>query len=47
MTVAMAGKAAPGMIGEKPVIDAIGKVMGILVDILSIKSIITKGDANF
>ena len=40
MIVVMAGKVALGMIGLKPVIDAIGKVTAIPVDILSIKSII-------
>jgi hypothetical protein len=47
MIAAMAGKAALGMIGAKPGIDVIGKVMGTLADILFIRSIIIKEDVDF
>ena len=47
MTAVMAGRVVLGMIGEKPVIDATGKVMGIPAGILSIKNTLIKEDADF
>ena len=47
MIVVMAGKVALGLIKAKPVIDVIGKVMGILAGILFIRNTVIKEDADF
>ena len=46
MIAVMAGKAALGMIEAKPVIDVIGKVMGILAGILFIRNTVIKEDVD-
>jgi hypothetical protein len=43
MIAVMAGKVALGMTDVKPVIDAIGKVMGILAGILFIRNTVIRG----